>query len=278
MRIGIVYTILRQEEMMLKERANDLGDAVMINDREVILPRGRANPDLDLDLAIMRSVSHFKGLYLARLFEELGVTTLNPFWIMLEAGDKLLSTLRLRRKVPVPRWSVAFDKGSAMRAVENIGYPAVMKPVFSSWGRMVSKVNDRDAAEALIEHRSWMGNPLHKIYYIQEYVEKPGRDIRSHVIGGDFITAIYRCSDHWITNTARGGRAVPCDDEEVREISVKAWEAFGEGALAFDIFEGRGGLLVNEVNPAMEFKNVVRVTGVDIAGKIVEYAVSIARR
>lgn len=273
MKIGITYTIMRQEEKMLRESAKEFGDVLMLPDRETVFPE-----IFDLDVVIIRNVSHFKALYMAKLFEEAGIITVNPFNIILEAGDKLFATLKLSKKVPVPKWAAAFDKESALKAVEKLGYPVVTKPVFGSWGRMVSKINDRDAAEAVIEHKSWMGNPLHKVYYIQEYVEKPGRDIRSHVIGGEFVTAIYRYSDHWVTNTARGGKAIPCDDEEVKEISIKAWEAFGEGALAIDIFESERGLLVNEVNPAMEFKNVVRVTGVNVAQKIVEYAVEVAKK
>ncbi|WP_461863116.1 lysine biosynthesis protein LysX [Thermococcus sp.] len=273
MKIGITYTIMRQEEKMLRDRAKEHGEVVMLHDSETVFPE-----DFDLDVVIMRNVSHFKALYMAKLFEEAGIPTVNPFDIVLEAGDKLFATLKLSKKVPVPKWSAAFDKDSAIKAMERLGYPVVMKPVFGSWGRMVSKINDIDAAEAVVEHRNWMGNPLYKVYYIQEYIEKPGRDIRSHVIGGEFVTAIYRYSDHWVTNTARGGKAVPCNDEEVKEISIKAWEAFGEGALAIDIFESDRGLLVNEVNPAMEFKNVVRVTGVDVAKKIVEYALGVARR
>jgi [lysine-biosynthesis-protein LysW]--L-2-aminoadipate ligase len=109
-------------------------------------------------------------------------------------------------------------------------------------------------------------------------VEKPGRDIRAIVIGGEFVTAMYRYSDHWITNAARGGKGEPCNDPEVEELSLKAWEAFGEGALAIDIFESEKGLLVNEVNPAMEFKTATRATGVNVARKIVEYSLSVATR
>ncbi len=273
MKIGITYTIMRKEEMMLRERAKDYGEVVMLHDSDAIFPQS-----YDLDVVIIRNVSHFKALYLAKLFESAGIPTVNPFHIILEAGDKLLATLRLSKKVKVPRWSVTFDEKSVKKIAEMLGYPIVSKPVFGSWGRLITKINDDDALEGIIEHKKWLSNPLYKIYYFQEFVKKPGRDIRSYVIGGEFVTAIYRYSEHWITNTARGGKAVPCDDEEVKEISIKAWEAFGEGALAIDIFESEEGLLVNEVNPTMEFKNTVKATGVDVAEKIVGYAVEVAKR
>ncbi|AFK21966.1 putative ribosomal protein s6 modification protein [Pyrococcus sp. ST04] len=258
---------------MLKKRAEKFGEVVMLNDREIVFPG-----DFDVDVVIVRDVSHFKALYISKLFEENGIPTVNPHWLIYEAGDKLLATLRLAKKVPVPEWAVAFDKESAVIAARKLGYPVVSKPVFGSWGRLIAKIENDNVAEGIFEHREWMGNPLYKVYYLQKFVEKPGRDIRAIVIGGEFVTAIYRYSSHWITNAARGAKAEPCEDEEVRELAIKAWEAFGEGALAIDIFESRKGLLVNEVNPTMEFKSAYEATKADIAGKLVEYAVSIAKR
>lgn len=273
MRIGITYTFLRKEELMLRDRARRYGDVYMLHEDSIYFPNR-----LDLDLVIVRNIGFYKALYISRLFEETGATVVNPYRVILEAGDKLYATMRLMDRVEVPRWGVAFTYNGVKSIVEDIGFPVVLKPVIGSWGRLLSRINDYDALEAVIEHKGWLQNPIHRIYFIQEYVEKPGRDIRSHVIGGEYVAAIYRVSDHWITNTSRGGRAEPCDRDDVAEVSLRAWEAFGEGALAFDILEDGDRLLVNEVNPLMEFRNVVRVTGRDIAGKIIEYAVGVARR
>ncbi|CAB49362.1 lysine biosynthesis protein LysX [Pyrococcus abyssi] len=273
MRIGITYSVLRREEIMIKERAKEFGEVVMLHEDELIFPG-----EYDVDVVIIRNLSHFKSLYIAKLFENHGIPTINPFNVILEAGDKVFATLKLAKKVPVPRWGVALSENSASKLAKDMEFPVVSKPVFGSWGRLLAKINDEDALEAVLEHRKWMKNPLYNIHYMQEYIEKPGRDIRSYVIGGEFVTAIYRYSDHWVTNTARGGRAEPCFDERVIDVSIKAWEAFGEGALAIDIFETKNELLVNEVNPNMEFKNAARVTGVDIARKLVEYAVEVAKR
>ncbi len=270
MKIGISYTMKRKEELLIRDRIEESGhEAVMIHDKEVRFPSKH-----DIDVVLVRNASYFNLLYLSRLFEEEGIPTINPFEINLEAGDKLFSTQNLEGKVSLPDWNVTFDERSAVKAVEELGYPTVLKPVFGSWGRMVSKVNDEEAAEALMEHRKWMKNPLYKIYYNQDFVNKPNRDIRSYVIDGEYIGAIYRENlDHWITNTARGAKAINCEDEEVEEISLNTWEAFGKGALAIDLFESDEGLLVNEVNPNMEFRNAQRVTGIDIAQKLVDFAV-----
>jgi len=149
--------------------------------------------------------------------------------------------------------------------------------VIGSWGRLLAKVTDRAAAEALLEHKEVLGGFQHQLFYIQEYVEKPGRDIRVFVVGERAIAAIYRRSAHWITNTARGGQAENCPlTEEVARLSVKAAEAVGGGVVAVDLFESERGLLVNEVNHTMEFKNSVHTTGVDIPGEILKYAWSLA--
>jgi [lysine-biosynthesis-protein LysW]--L-2-aminoadipate ligase len=158
-----------------------------------------------------------------------------------------------------------------------MGYPVVLKPAVGSWGRLLSKVNDRDSAEAILEHKTVLGSYHHSIFYIQKYVEKKGKDIRSFVVGDKCIAAIYRTSPHWITNTARGGIASNCPvTDELNDISVRAAKAVGGGIVAIDIFETPQGLLVNEVNYTMEYKNSIVTTGVNIPGKMVEYILQIA--
>jgi len=179
--------------------------------------------------------------------------------------------------VPQPEIRIAFTEKSALEAIEEMGYPVVLKPAVGSWGRLLSKVNDRDAAESLLEHKAVLGTYHHSIFYIQKYIEKQGRDIRSFVVGDECIAAIYRTSDHWITNTARGGIPTQCPvTDEISDLSLKAAKAVGGGIVAIDLFETRSGLLVNEVNYTMEFKNSITTTGVDIPGKIVDYVLKVA--
>ena len=163
-----------------------------------------------------------------------------------------------------------------MHAIEEMGFPVVLKPAVGSWGRLLSKVNDKDAAEAILEHKTILGSYHHSIFYIQKYIEKSGRDIRSFVVGDRCIAAIYRESPHWITNTARGGIAFNCPvTDELNEISVKAAKAVGGGIVAIDVFEIDDGLQVNEVNYTMEFKNSIKPTGVDIPKLIIDYVLKV---
>ena len=178
--------------------------------------------------------------------------------------------------MPIPRTILAFDHDSALAAIEEIGYPVVMKPAIGSWGRLLARINDRDAAEAILEHKITLGSFHHGAFYIQEYVNKPGRDIRSFVVGDETICAIYRDSPHWITNTARGGVASNCPvTPEINELSRAAARAVGGGVVAIDLFESESGILVNEVNYTMEFRNSIDTTGVNIPARIVDYVIEV---
>jgi [lysine-biosynthesis-protein LysW]--L-2-aminoadipate ligase len=193
-------------------------------------------------------------------------------------GDKILSSLALKEAgVAQPELRIAFTEQSALAAIEELGYPVVLKPAVGSWGRLLSKVNDREAAESILEHKAILGSYHHSIFYIQKYVEKQGRDIRSFVVGHECIAAIYRSSEHWITNTALGGVATGCPvDDKLADVSLRAANAVGGGVVAVDLFETPEGLLVNEVNYTMEFKNSIDTTGVNIPGKIVDYVLECA--
>ncbi|TME83670.1 MAG: RimK family alpha-L-glutamate ligase [Chloroflexi bacterium] len=178
--------------------------------------------------------------------------------------------------VPSPRTLIAFTPESALEAIETLGYPVVLKPAIGSWGRLLAKISDRDAAEALLEHKDTLGSYQHAIFYIQEYVDKPSRDIRSFVVGDETICAIYRESSHWITNTARGGQARNCPvTPEIDRLSRAAARAVGGGVLAIDLLEHPDGLVVSEVNYTMEFRNSIDTTGVDIPGRIVDYVLRV---
>jgi [lysine-biosynthesis-protein LysW]--L-2-aminoadipate ligase len=228
-----------------------------------------------------RSISHTRGLYAVRMMEAAGVPAVNPSHVIEMCGDKLLTSLALvRAGIPTPRTAVALSPEAALGAIETIGYPVVVKPLCGSWGRLISKVNDLDAAEALMQHREMLHAPQHSIIYIQEYLDKPGRDIRTIVIDDEVVGAIYRYSLHWVTNTARGGDARPCPlTGELVDLSVGAARAVGGGALAVDILERPdGSLTVIEVNHTMEFHGMMSAIDVDIAGRLVDYVQKVARQ
>ncbi len=278
-RIGFLYSRLRVEEKLLLEeleRRPDL-EVVRINDGERCFDISR--PPAEVDAAFERSISYSRGLYISRIFEAHGIPVVNPSAVAERCGDKYVtSQILVRERIPTPRVLMAFDEESALAAVEAAGYPCVLKPVVGSWGRLLARVDNREMAEAVIEHKVSLG-VQHQVFYVQEYVDKPGRDIRAFVMGDEPICAIYRSSENWITNTARGGVATNCPlTPELSDICQRTAQAVGGGLLAIDLFETADGLTVNEVNHTMEFRNSIAATGVDIPARMVDYVVETANR
>lgn len=276
MRLGIIASRIRVEEKLLIGAMEQRGvEYDIIDDGDLLLDL--ASPDerwRRYDAVLCRSVSQSRGLALMYVLESWGVPVFNSAAVTATCNDKLLTTLALLRAgVPTPRTMIAFTPETAMQGIEALGYPAVLKPVTGSWGRLLARVNDRDAVEAVLEHQETLGSYQHHIRYIQEHVDKPGRDIRAFVVDNRIICAIYRTSAHWVTNTARGAVATNCPvTDELNDLCARAANAVGGGILAVDVFEDRArGLIVNEINATMEFRNSIAPTGVDIPGAMLDY-------
>ncbi|MCL4466349.1 MAG: lysine biosynthesis protein LysX [Chloroflexi bacterium] len=279
MRIGVLVSRVRAEEKLLFEEMERRGlDFDLIDDREIIFDL-QQKPLAQYDLILERCINHSRALYALKVLEEWGIKCVNRYKVADNCGNKLLTTMRLIAEgLPTPQNKLAFTPESALRAIEEMGYPVVLKPAVGSWGRLLSKVNDREAAEAILEHKETLGSYHHSIFYIQEFVKKPGRDIRSFVVGDETICAIYRYSEHWITNTARGGRADNCPiTPEINDLSLRAAKAVGGGVVAVDLLESERGMLVNEVNYTMEFRNSIAPTGINIPAKVVDYLIKEAQ-
>ncbi len=277
--VSLVCSRVRVEEKMLLDAFDRRGVEVQrYDERDLMLDfhRPRKQALVHSRVVMLRPIAHSRALALSEILGSWGVSTVNSHETIRVTGDKMSTTLMLIREgVPCPEARVAFDGPSALAAAGDLGYPVVFKPVVGSWGRLVARANDVDAAEALIEHRAVLGSPTHSIYYLQEFVDKPGRDIRVFVVGTEPVAAIYRSSDHWVTNTARGAKTEDCPIyAELADLCRRAALAVGGGLLAIDVMESDSGLLVNEINHTMEFRNSVEPTGVDIPGLMVDYVIS----
>lgn len=280
MHIGVLLGRVRVEEKLLIQEIEARGLSYeVINDSQVQFDLEQAGDFERFDVILERCVSHSRAMAALACFEGYGIPTVNTRRVGEICGDKLLTSLALARAgLPQPRTRTAFTHDSALAAIEELGYPVVLKPATGSWGRLLARVNDRDAAEAVLEHKETLGGVQHAIYYIQEYINKPGRDIRAFVVGDETVCAIERRSAHWITNTARGGQAANFPvTPELNDLCVRAARAVGGGVLAIDVLESERGMLVNEVNYTMEFRNSVVPTGVNIPARIIDYVVQVAR-
>lgn len=280
----MVYDLVRLEEKAIIEAAKKNGKVEL---------QAFDSKDLRFDISdpsdlrerfgrvvLQRCASYFRNLHLTAVLESKGIKVVNDLNSALITGNKLFMSLSLvKQGVPTPRTKVAFTRDAALKALEELGYPAVLKPTIGSWGRLVAFLNDVDAARSVIEDREEMF-PIYHTYYLQEKVNRPPRDIRAVVVGDRTVAAIYRISttSDWRTNTARGGKSENLKiTKELDELCLKASRPFGRGVYGVDLMESEGGLLVHEVNNTTEFKNVMTQSGVDIPGLIVEYLAETAR-
>ncbi|HDD43195.1 MAG TPA: lysine biosynthesis protein LysX [Nitrososphaeria archaeon] len=280
MKIGILYDLIRWEEKDLIRAIRELGHEpklIQVTRKAFWLSRRNG---FDLDLAFQRCVSFYRALASTTILEEQGTPVVNSARVILGCEDKLYTTVKLAESgIPVPETAVAFSREACLEAAEKLGYPLVVKPIYGSWGRMIARALDRESLEEILEFRENMQSPHFKVHYLQRYVEKPGRDIRACYVWGDVPAAIYRVSERWKTNTALGGRAVAAKltDEQV-ELVRRAGDVMGGGVLGVDLIEEGDKSMVLEVNGIPQYKNVARVTGIDVSKLIVEKTVEHFRR
>jgi [lysine-biosynthesis-protein LysW]--L-2-aminoadipate ligase len=225
-------------------------------------------------------MSYFKSMHITALLEKADTKIVNSFNAAMICGNKLLTSITLSKAgVPTPKTLVAFTEESSLKALEKVGYPAILKPVVGSWGRLIAPLKDFDSARAILETREFM-YPLYQVFYIQEMMQSLIRDIRCFVIGEHAVAAIYRYSapGEWRTNVARGGRAEVCPiTSEIEDLAVKAAKAVDGAAVGVDMMESPNGLVVHEVNYTTEFKATTESTGVDIAGLVLDFLVDMER-
>jgi [lysine-biosynthesis-protein LysW]--L-2-aminoadipate ligase len=281
MEIAILHDRIRAEEKMLVDEFDRRGVAYqLVDNRKIGFQLDRPETWRRFSAVYDRSVSFSRSLASLQILTAWEIPVVNTVRVTETCGNKLATNLAfLRNGVPTPQVRVAYSSETAIAAMEQMGYPVVVKPAIGSWGRLLCKINDRDAAEAILEHKTTLGDYSHSIFYIQQYIEKAGgRDVRSFVVDGETICAIARHSQHWITNTARGATTENFPvTETVDRLSRAAAQAVGGGVLAIDLFEDQSGeWAVNEVNHSMEFRNSIRPTGVNIPAKMVDYVLKVA--
>lgn len=277
--LAVVTSRLRVEEKLIFSALEARGAAFERGDDATFQLEAGHRATAPWPVIWNRSLSFGRTLYATRILEGQGALCVNSGDVVATCGDKAATSLAFAAHgIPTPRTLVAFEVESALEACETLGYPCVIKPVVGSWGRLVARLDSRSAAEAVLEDRAVLGSWQHNVFYIQEYVEKPGRDARAFVVGGECVAAIWRHSEHWITNTARGGRVEAADPNgPLGELAVRAAEAVGGGLLAVDLVEGPDGLLALEVNHSGEFRNSMGPTGVDIPGAMADWVLARVR-
>ncbi len=283
MNVGVLYSRIRKDEKLLLGELRDRGHGVEKIDvrRQQFGLSDSPEAFADVDVVVDRCLATSRSLYTTKFADAYDVPVVNSPGTAQVCADKVQNSLALERAgVPTPATEVAFTKDAALEVVENFGYPCVLKPVIGSWGRLMAKLDSRSAAEAVLEHKEVLGHYEHKVFYVQEFVEKPGRDIRVVAADGKPIAAMVRSSDHWLTNAAQGAETAPFEvDDRARELVARASDAVGGGLLGVDLMETADDYTVHEVNHTVEFKALDNTVETDVPAAVVDWLeATIARR
>jgi len=280
--VGLLYSRIRKDEKLLLSELRDRDHEVTkidVRDQQFSLSDAPESFE-DVDIVLDRCLATSRSLYATQFCEAYDVPVVNEPRTAEICADKVKNSLALEQAgVPTPNTEVSFTKESAMQSIEKFGYPCVLKPVVGSWGRLMAKIDSRSAAEAVLEHKATLGHYEHKVFYVQEFVEKPGRDIRVLATDGEPVGAMVRSSDHWLTNAAQGAETEAFElDEEAERLVEEASEAVGNGLLGVDLMEvgvdeegEPTGYTVHEVNHTVEFKALADATDTDVAAEVVDW-------
>jgi [lysine-biosynthesis-protein LysW]--L-2-aminoadipate ligase len=281
MNVGVLYSRIRRDEKLLLSELRDRGhDVTKIDVRKERFGVHEAPEIFDgVDIVVDRCLATSRSRYISRFVDAYDIPVVNNPETAAICADKARNSLVLAKAdVPTPATEVAFTKESAMESIEGFGYPCVLKPVVGSWGRLMAKIDSRDAAEAILEHKETLGHYEHKVFYIQEFVEKPGRDIRVVTTDGEPIAAMARSSEHWLTNAARGAETESIEiTDEMAALVERASDAVGGGLLGVDLMETGDSYTVHEVNHTVEFKALNDVSEVDVPAAVVDWLESRVR-
>ena len=278
-KICIVFDRLRTEEKLLQKNAEELGYETSMIDAKITSFDTDSKPENYEfgDVVLERCVSYYRGLHFTACLEFMDVPVINKFDVANTCGNKMITSMLLKKNnIPTPKTYFSFSAETALENFENIGYPLVIKPIIGSWGRSVMPIKDKDTAEAVIENRQVTDGPQDRIYYLQEMIDRPPRDIRVITVGDQAVSAMYRkSSGGFKTNIALGADPELCDiTKEIEDLCDKTSKAVGGGILGIDLMEDKErGLVVHEVNNTVEFKGLVKVSKRNIPKEMIDYAV-----
>ena len=283
-KICIVFDRLRTEEKLLQKKAEELGyETSMIDAKITSFDTDSRAKDYEFgDVVLERCVSYYRGLHFTACLEFMDIPVINKFDVANTCGNKMITSMLLKKNnIPTPKTYFSFTAETALENFEKIGYPLVIKPIIGSWGRSVMPIKDKDTAEAVIENRQVTDGPQDRIYYLQEMIDRPPRDIRVITVGDQAVSAMYRkSSGGFKTNIALGADPELCEiTKEIEDLCEKTSKAVGGGILGIDLMEDKEkGLVVHEVNNTVEFKGLVKVSKKNIPQEMIDFAISNIKR
>ncbi|MFI9815808.1 RimK family alpha-L-glutamate ligase [Saccharothrix variisporea] len=268
-------TVVRPDERRLLDALRAAGTTVetaLVADIGNVL-NGSAPPPA---VALLRNLSHREAAGIAHRLGHLGVPTLNTAAAIDVCHDKGTQALLFARHgIPHPTSLHAFGHDQVRDIALSLGWPVVVKPLSGSWGRGVVRLTDPACLEAWTGGRE-SADAAGKLFpvLVQEYVEKPGHDLRVVVVGTEPVVAIERRSADWRTNTHLGATVRRTEiTPAVRDLCDRVVALLGPGFYGVDLLEDvrTGELKVLEVNANPEFAKSSAQHGVDVAAHLARF-------
>ena len=268
MRKGLEPVYLRTPRINLTlegKKANAIYENKSLSDLDVVIPR------------IGRSLTQL-GLMLLRHFELMRIPTTLSMNGLLTARNKYLALQALHASgIAIPESILIASRDRSEDLMEYLPPPIVLKLLTGTQGVGVMRVRDVKEAGPIIDTLS----ELDQMICLQKYLPNPGEDIRVFVVGGEVVAAMKRraASHEWRSNIHIGGQGLKhAVSEEEAEISIKASMAVGVEIAGVDLILVQEKPYVIEVNASPGFRGLLNATSVNAAEKIVDFAVSKARK
>jgi RimK family alpha-L-glutamate ligase len=205
-----------------------------------------------------------------------GLPVINQPSAIEKAVDKYYALALLEESgIPTPKTVVTESIADALAAFKAFGGEAIVKPVFGSRGIGAARISDTDVAERVFRTLRFYRH----VIYVQEFVPHGKRDIRTFVIGGQVVAAMYRVANSWKTNVSQGASSVRANlPQETEKLAIDAAKVIGCEIAGVDIMENKKGPVINEVNSQPGWRGLQTTTKLTIADQIAEYVLSKARR
>lgn len=229
------------------------------------------------DAIIPRIASYMTkyGTAIVRQLEMQGEYCLSRSLAITRARDKLRSTQLLAKyNIDIPKTVVSRDSGDIDQLLDQLGgAPVIIKLASGTHGNGVVLAETKKAAKSTLQ-AFYLTNEQGTNILLQEFIkESAGTDIRAFVVGAKVVASMQRQSldDDFRSNLHKGGSGTPIKlTPEEEKVAIKAAKVMGLSIAGVDIMRSERGPLVLEVNASPGF-GIEKVTGRNVAGKIIEY-------
>jgi ribosomal protein S6--L-glutamate ligase len=211
--------------------------------------------------------------YAPDLLAQAGYRVINGGVAIMNGKNKITQhVLCSANGIPCPRWGIIQKSEDALAIAREIGFPVILKVAFGTHGKGVFFARDPETLQPIVEYLAVRDrNPI----IVEEFIAEAGRkDLRAFLLGGEILTAMERAAPEGDVraNTSNGGIGTPIELSRAEaDLAMRAAKLFSLDIAGVDIIRSNRGPLLLEVNANPGFKELERVTGMDVAGAIVDF-------